>query len=485
MVKKIKEKYKEKKTAFAKICIFMGAITLPMLVWGILKCANIFNPGIMQELDYDLGEKRQKSEFPDTFNLKTITTELENYYNDRVPFRSAIITANRGLYNAIEKPYDEAVGPFLVKLIYGNDDVKLSDNSTDKDLDEFFGDGSQTGDNSQDASEKCEHKYEVVSTVEPDYEWGGYTLYECSLCGENKKSDFTDKLIDNSYMPPKVFNGATLEGRMNWLFYVGNNTLEYYQGTNILDEDTMAEWLDAMERLQAVCDEKGIQLLYMIMPAKEQAYSEYMPTYTIENTYKRVPRFVDYVKNNSDLNIIYPLEELLAAKKYWQVYYRHDTHWNNAGGFIGVQAILKALGKPTADFSDITFTSREWEIGDLINIGNLDDSLYNGDIEYDIEYKPEISAIWTEGNEETIYYVKSDSTNNEKLVVIGDSFRKHLSRFIYKDFAESAFSHRDCLDDAKLQESIRNTDVLIVSATERYDYCLVESVEEIISILSE
>ena len=53
-----------------------------------------------------------------------------------------------------------------------------------------------------------------------------------------------------------------------------------------------------------------------------------------------------YVKENSDINIIYPINELKAAKKYWQIYYKYDTHWNNMGAFVGVQSLYKALDIP-------------------------------------------------------------------------------------------------------------------------------------------
>ena len=221
------------------------------------------------------------------------------------------------------------------------------------------------------------------------------------------------------------------------------------------------------------------------MPTKEQVYPEYLPSYTIENTYKRVPRFVDYVKNNSDIKIIYPLEELHVSKKYWQVYYKHDTHWNDAGAFIGSQLILKNLGKPTTLLTDLSITKAQRSVGDLITLGNLDSNLYSDDTDYIIEYKPEINTILTEGSEFGIYKIKTDSQNAEKLVVIGDSFRIHLSHFLYKDFAESTFSHRDFLNEESIKNDIKNTNILVVSANERYDALMINSIDSIIQILSE
>ena len=474
---------KFKKHILIRAFVFMLVLTMPMLTWGIIRIVGVFAPSVIEKIDYDLGENRTKTKFPTSFNLKTITSELEAYYNDRVPFRSVIITANRGINSVIEKPYDNTIGPFLIGLFYSDENVQISDGTTDKELDDLFGDTSQEEDSSN-TSAKCEHKYVEVKVVEPDYEWCGYTLYSCSLCNHEKKSDFTDKLIDTTYMPLKVYNDSTVEGRQNWLFYKGALNLEYYKGTNVLSDEEMAVWLDKMKRLQELCDEKDIQLLYMLMPNKEQVYPEYVPTLEIKDQYKRVPRFVDYVKNNSDIKFIYPLEELTVAKKYWQVYYKHDTHWNEAGGFIGSQAALKALGKGTTNLLDIPVKELEQDGGDLIRLGNLDPDLYKEDRDYDVVYKPNVSDIWRNGDVNEIYRVKSTSSNNQRLVMVGDSFLACGIKFFSKEYTDSTFLHRNFLDDEMVQEDIRNTDVLIVSANERYDALMIQSVDKIIDILS-
>ena len=81
--------------------------------------------------------------------------------------------------------------------------------------------------------------------------------------------------------------------------------------------------------------------------------------------------------------------------------------------------------------------------------------------------------------------MKTNSQNDEKLVVVGDSFRIHLSKFLCKDFEESMITHRNYLDNELVQESIRNADVLVVSANERYDLNMIESIDTIINILEE
>ena len=78
-------------------------------------------------------------------------------------------------------------------------------------------------------------------------------------------------------------------------------------------------------------------------------YAEHMPSVVVENTYKRTEAFVDYIKENTNITIVFPQDELKAAKPYWRVYYKYDTHWNKAGAFIGTQALYKELGILTKD----------------------------------------------------------------------------------------------------------------------------------------
>ena len=58
-------------------------------------------------------------------------------------------------------------------------------------------------------------------------------------------------------------------------------------------------------------------------------------------------------------------------------------------------------------------------------------------------------------------------------------------KFLCKEFEESTITHRNFLDNELVQESIRNADVLVVSANERYDLNMIESIDTIINILEE
>ena len=67
---------------------FMALLILPSLAWGVLCMIGEKDPMLMESLDPDLGENRNKASFPESFDPDEFTGQLESYYNDRAPFRN-------------------------------------------------------------------------------------------------------------------------------------------------------------------------------------------------------------------------------------------------------------------------------------------------------------------------------------------------------------------------------------------------------------
>lgn len=458
-----------------KISIFVGILLLPSLLWYGIR---LFSPDTYQKLDYDLGEKRTRVEFPKDFHIEDYTQQLEAYYNDNAPFRSGLISWQQKLSGALEGIYADHLQGLLARLIYG-----ISDD-TAVDMDELF-----SGEEPHPASE---HEGVAIYTQEADYTSYGYTEYRCSACGEIYYDDLVGKRIDNSFFAPQIIADLVLPGRFDWLFYAGDDSISYYRGLNILEEEQMATYLDLMVQLQELCDKREIQLQFLLLPNKEQVYPEYMPTYTIEDTQKRMGRFVDYVREHSDINIIYPLQKLRQADIYWQTYHKYDTHWNHAGAFVGTQALYEALGMPTTDLLDLGVDRCDATTSDLLLLGGLDASQYPAEYDYAINYRPDVTLTDVRGGTQPTdtYSARSDCGNDKNLVFIGDSFRCFMIDYLVKDFSYSCLSYRETTDNRtdyteEVVESIRNADVLVLEAVERYDYKLFPAIEKVIEILQD
>ena len=462
------------------IALFLCVLILPQVSWTVLKLVCGDNSRVMERLDYDLGENRELAAFPDGADIGSITSELEAYYNDHAPYRSALITINRRINSKLERAYTMNVQPVLVALadmthtatkpdVNGNEGSNegqtdtenstryaqgdnagengaIKDNIIENSADDPNGGNADVGKEESSTSGKNEHgsisggvdsedmsgnthsgqkpgngkneSGEMSSNAGGVNESGGTTE-------NNGSADSSDKL---PYFPAREMNG-TIFGRDDWMFCSYDNSIAYYCGSNLMSEQQMKDKLSLMQKLQNICDSRGVQLQFMIAPNKEQVYSEYMPTYTIENSYKRVPEFIDYVKRNSSVKIIYPIDELRAAKSTMSTYYKYDTHWNHYGSFIATQALYKEMGLDYVSPDSVNYSEGSCIWGLVITAG-LSWKDYERDYDHILDYKPEIELFNTDGVIDHIHTEKS-------AVYRTSSTAQNNSNFLYPLFGTS------------------------------------------------
>lgn len=411
------EKRNLKTYSIISITLFMIILMLPTIIWSVGKLL----PGKpINALDYDLGENRNLATFPTEFT-PTYGIDLEDFYNDRLPFRSIIVSANRRLTAITEKPYDEIISPFLVKMFYSNPS------------------------------------------------------------GNDEEGELAIE-----YLPPKVHNNLTIEGRDGWLFFGTEENLNDYLGNNILSDEELDVYLTKMVTLNELCKEQGKELYFFIPPNKTQVYPEKMPSYTIVDNYTRVQRLVDYVQANSDVKIIYPLEELTATKEDMQIYLKTDTHWNEAGAYIGTQALYSLMGMPTTPLSDVNHYEKEFTTGDLIRMGNLNPEDFPPDTNYEVDYKLDVSVTELDGTDITqwLYKTSSTSDNDCNFLIAGDSYRLFMTKYLNRDFSLFNQIHTDSVGEPEVEELVENADIIVIESVERFNHTLLNTMDHFIYYLS-
>ena len=95
------------------IALFACILILPSVIWGVLTVLEYNGIHCRQKFEVELDEKRNLASFPTSLDFGTLTSELESYYNDRVPFRSLLISTNSKIEQKIEEPYMETIRPAL------------------------------------------------------------------------------------------------------------------------------------------------------------------------------------------------------------------------------------------------------------------------------------------------------------------------------------------------------------------------------------
>lgn len=498
------EQSKNRKRRFVEA--FVVIIFIPWIIWGALKN---YAPKTFEALTGNLSENRNLTEF--SFE------NISEYIDDHVPFRDTFIEIyqNRNskmefsfrkvtaavsrLFSASEKAeVVEVDGMFGTKeTVEPVPEVRVEVEPVEEHVHEYtvsesvpagcLTDGyavytCSCGDTYSEVLPATGHMGHVVEESEVSYTSYGYKKYICHNCAQFYFEDVEPKLIDTSEFPARQAEGGVLFGRFDWLFYTGNNSVSYYTGSNLLDDETLASYAEKVNHLKEVCDAHGKKLALMFLPNKEQVYPEYMPTYEIENEYKRTARLKDYLSENTDVPVIYPIEELKAYDKFFQSYYKYDTHWNLAGSFIGTQALYKALGMETTDPLSIDGYWQDASLAGNFALGGIDGSQYEFDREYVFKYKEDIT-LSAYNNLDPYLTVQSNQPDKENLLLIGDSFRGMLMRYLSKDFNESTYIHRDYI--AAGQNNLPNAGLIILEAVERYDSRMFNDIDNLLTMFNE
>ncbi len=284
---------------------------------------------------------------------------------------------------------------------------------------------------------------------------------------------------------PVIHNQTVIEGREKWLFYALDSSIADYQGTNLMSENKMRRYLLKLNELHLLCEEKGKRVYYLIPPNKEQVYPEYMPDYPVQETYKRLPRLVDYIRANSGVRISYPLHELSVEKGICRTYLRNDTHWTNCGAYVGAQTLYQMMGLPLSPLIGQARSEIPVPDGDLIHLGRLPKEEYEGDFDYIVNYKPEILCVSPQESRfnELVYMSASTSENLCRAVVIGDSYALKMTPFLMKDFSHLMVVHRNLVHEPLVEQTIREADVIVIETLERLSHTLPATTEEVKMIL--
>jgi hypothetical protein len=262
----------------------------------------------------------------------------------------------------------------------------------------------------------------------------------------------------------------------------------------VLPEDDMKEITEVFDELNTECKKRGIKFLPVFWPNKCDIYGEYMPTYEIVSELNRSGALAKYMNENNKtgFTVLYPTAELIEAKKDYATYYKYDTHWNPAGGYIGAQAIRKALGMETTDIKDVKATKKDLKQPDLIDMLPEEEKIAVGKIddeEYTFDYRPEVTVYEETGTGaykefmalSDITHSVSSNENGKSMVFIGDSFINASRPYLQKDFTKTTFAHANNVTE--VVDDILECDVLVFTRISRAEIRLKQTATNLIEAL--
>ncbi len=291
----------------------------------------------------------------------------------------------------------------------------------------------------------------------------------------NDRLPFREQLIRiNSGMEYYVFdtpsNPNVIKGRKDWLFYnssADDNPIESYKGLHLFTQEELEEITDNLLRTQAALEERGIEFVLFIAPDKERIYPELLPGYYGEPAKEyRTGQLVKWLRENTDIRVVYPCEELLSAKETYQVYYRLDTHWNYIGAYVGTCALMKELGVFMPPLEEMEITETEPTICDLADMINLRGPL-NTDRDFLLSGYDTYHLI-TDTHEltgEYRYHCSGEGADPRRLFMVRDSFADAMDDFTASRFAESDMVHYSSYSQKRFEEE--TPDIFVYETVER------------------
>lgn len=253
-------------------------------------------------------------------------------------------------------------------------------------------------------------------------------------------------------------------GKDNWFFYRGDKSIEQVQGTLEYSNEHKENILRRIQQNKSKLKEKGIDMYIMIIPNKENIYREYLPnSIPIKTSTSRTEELIQYIETKSDIEIVYPKQELLQAKEKYQIYRKYDTHWNDVGALIGTISLQKMIN-PEFEYSHFDIIQTEKEEGkDLANFASLNAKVSEKTLEV-TNFYPEVTYKKTTKEKYEEYISNSD--NHKTVLFIGDSFRTSMKGYFSKLYDRIFYMHqRDYTKD--IIEEIK-PDIIVFETVERY-----------------
>lgn len=284
----------------------------------------------------------------------------------------------------------------------------------------------------------------------------GINEFEGALVGRyrmiNLNTSISKLLTGGTYME----SNEVLLGKDGWLFYKATSDgtpLYDYMGINHFSEEELAKVYDNLVAVGDGVSARGMDVIFMTVPNKEQVYSEYMPD-TVDkiNDKSRLDELTEYIESKGGLIAdrycyVDTSKVLRAYKDTYPLFYRTDTHWTECGSYLALMELRRAMDQRVTPIDEVVFTDKGGFVGDLAKISGSRD-------EYS-DVNPVIDAS----------SINDDSTKDQVMLIIGDSFGDamiHSAKHFYKEvYWVRLKEYTDELDRYE-------PDVVVVECVERY-----------------
>lgn len=268
-----------------------------------------------------------------------------------------------------------------------------------------------------------------------------------------------------------IDNTGVIPGeRDGWLFYTGENTVNEMLGIELFTQEELEQILQKLLAVRERYVEDRDNFVLFIAPDKEKIYKNYLPRcYANQTGTSKAGELVRYIREHSDIKVVYPVEELETAAETFPMYFKTDTHWNRIGAYAASQPLIAALGGETQPWQELNIEVQERTPGDLALMGhafrlfeNDMDPFYTG-----YHDEAEIDLLEEDLAGSGLRRTRTDhAPDSRSLTIVRDSFGDAMNLVLCRYFSEVT-----CINWEKLHQvdamSYRS-DIFVYEVVERW-----------------
>ena len=270
----------------------------------------------------------------------------------------------------------------------------------------------------------------------------------------NDHLPFRNELIILKKDIDSIFNEGNVLGTNGHTYH--ETSIKYHTG----ETDFTIEELDIIKNtLVSFRDElrkRNINFILFIAPNKESIYYEGIPNYIRLKEFNTIDKLILYLKENSDINVIYPKDTMIKYKNNYELFYFDDSHWSSIAGYIGYLELMNNLGLTNNLVALDKVNIYEKEGLDKYILSNYttnkftilegsNNHYYSG---YDCYYS----------------YSESDSSINTNILFLRDSFGYHMFNYIASSFKSTIYLHSSVFNIDYIKN--RNIDLVVYELAE-------------------
>lgn len=245
-------------------------------------------------------------------------------------------------------------------------------------------------------------------------------------------------------------------GRDGTLFYADDGGMEDWVQATPMQAGELEAWRRVLEARRAWLAAQGIPYLFTIAPDKPMIYPEEMPAslHRMREDY-RADQLIAYLRVHSDFPVLDLRGPLLAAKHGPEaLYHRYDSHWNDRGGLVGYQAIVRALQpwfpamRPLtrADFDTSPYAASGDKVSMLALRDRGKDHMPGLTLEREPAYRVVYPAVTDTFGEEGRLETEIAGSHLPRAVVFRDSFAGRLIPFLSEHFSRAVYLWQNNVD---------------------------------------